>query len=174
LPPAPDYVEQLPSGEEVHIRAVRVSDESALQHLLYQLSDESTLLRFFGPVKRHSHDEVLRMIEIDGACSIALVACLADSEELLGIARADMDARSGAAELGVTIAQVWQGKRAGSLLLEQLIRFARMRGFRSLLAHVLPSNLRMQRLLRRQGFSCSGDPGEPLTFRLPLTKEDEA
>lgn len=46
--------------------------------------------------------------------------------------------------------------------------------FRSLSAQVLPSNLRMQRLLRRPGFSCSGDSGEPLAFRLPLSQEDEA
>jgi ribosomal protein S18 acetylase RimI-like enzyme len=90
----------------------------------------------------------------------------------LGIARADMNPRSGAAELGVTIAEAWQSKRIGSLLLEQFIPFARRRGFRSLLAQVLPSNTRMQRLLRRQGFSCSGEPGEPLTFSLPLTKDE--
>jgi acetyltransferase len=112
------------------------------------------------------------MVEIDGACSIALVACLPESEELLGIARADMDPRCGACELGITIAEGWQGKRIGSLLLEQSIRFARLGGFRSLFAHVLSTNLRMQRLLRRQGFSCSGDPGGPLTFRLPLVRDN--
>lgn len=172
LPSPPEYVERLPSGEDVRIRAVRVSDESALQHLLYQLSDRSTFLRFFGHTHIHPHREVLRMVEIDGACSVALVACAAETEELVGIARADRDSRSGAAELSVTLADAWQGKRIGSLLLEQLISFARLRGFRSLVAQVLPSNTRMQRLLRRQGFSCSGEPGGPLTFRLPLTKDE--
>lgn len=87
------------------------------------------------------------------------------------LARADMDPRCRACELGITIAEGWQGKRIGSLL-EQLIRFARRRGFRSLFAHVLSSNLRRQRLLRRRGFSCSGDPGGPLTFRLPLGQDN--
>lgn len=123
--------------------------------------------------RSHPHREVLRMVEIDGACSIGLVACLAVTDELLGIARADMHPSSGAAGLGVTVAEAWHGKRLGSALLEQLIGLARQRGFRSLMAQVLPSNTRMQRLLRRQGFSCSGEPGEPLTFRLPLD-EDQA
>jgi RimJ/RimL family protein N-acetyltransferase len=165
-------VECLPSGEEVHVRPVRISDEGALQHLLYQLSDESTFLRFFGHSHRHPQREVLRMVEIDDACSIALVASLPDTEELLGIARADMDPRSGAGELGLSVAEAWQGKRIGSLLLEQLVPFAGRRGFRSLVAQVLPSNTRMQRLLRRQGFSCTGEPGGPLTFRLPLTNDE--
>ena len=168
----PELIQQLRSGERVRVRAVRVSDEDALQDLLYRLSDDSTFLRFFGHRCTHPHREVLRMVEIDQTCAVALIACLAETDELLGIARADADPRTSAAELAVTIADVWQNKGLGSLLLEQLARAAHAAGFSSLTAQVLPANGRMQRLLRRQGFACSGEPGpDPLTFHLSLRPE---
>jgi acyl-CoA hydrolase/RimJ/RimL family protein N-acetyltransferase len=174
-PVEPDSLALLASGEEVRIRPVRISDEDALQDLLYRLSEESTFFRFFGHACTHPHREVLRLVELDGACSIAFVARLTETDELIGIARADVGPRSGAAELGVTIADAWQGKGLGTLLLENLASAARKSGFRSLLAQVLPGNARMQRLLRRQGFTCHGQPGEiPLMFQLSLRSEAAA
>jgi ribosomal protein S18 acetylase RimI-like enzyme len=168
-PTEPERLERLRSGEQVRIRPVRVSDEDALQDLLYRLSDESAFLRFFGHAPAHPHAEVLRMVELDQLCSVALVACLAETEELLGFARADKDPRSTAAELSVTVTDSWQRKGVGSLLLEALGHAARRSGFGSLTAEVLPSNGRMQRLLRRHGFTCSGELVDgPLTFRLSL------
>ena len=111
------------------------------------------------------------MTEVDGAC-VALVARSGETDELLGIARADMDPRFGTAELGVTIADAWQGKGLGALLLDGLVSAAKRSGFRGLRAVVLAGNGRMQRLLRRQGFTCSGEPGRsPLLFQLSLDSE---
>ncbi|HEY6078147.1 MAG TPA: GNAT family N-acetyltransferase, partial [Polyangiaceae bacterium] len=152
------------------IRPVRVSDEDALQDLLYRLSDESAFFRFFGYACTHPRREVLRLVELDGAYSVAFVAESLESEELLGIARADADPRSGAAELGVTIADSWQGKGLGALLLDSIKQAAKSRGFRGLTAEVLMGNGRMQRLLRRHGFSCSGELGGPLSFKLSLSE----
>ena len=171
-PAKPELITQLRTGERVRVRRVRVSDEDALQDLLYRLSEESTFLRFFGHRCTHPHREVLGMVELDESCAVALVACLAETDELLGIARADADPRTRAAELAVTIADVWQNKGLGSLLLENLAEAARAAGFSSLTAEVLPANGRMQRLLRRQGFDCSHAPGpDPVTFHLPLRPE---
>jgi acyl-CoA hydrolase/ribosomal protein S18 acetylase RimI-like enzyme len=168
-PVEPDRLARLESGEQVRIGPVRVSDEDALQDLLYRLSDESTFFRFFGHSCTHPHSEVLRLAEFDSACSVALVARLGETDELLGIARADMDPRSGAADLGVTIADAWQGRGLGKLLLESLASAAKKSGFRGLTAEVLPGNGRMQRLLRRHGFTCSGELSQsPFLFQLSL------
>jgi GNAT superfamily N-acetyltransferase len=162
----------LRTGEQVRIRPVRVSDEDTLQELLYRLSDESTFFRFFGHTVTHPHREVLELVELDGACGVALVAESMETEELLGIARADLDPRSGVAELGVTVADTWHNKGLGSLLLESLEGAARTNGFQALAAAVLPGNGRMQRLLRRRGFTCSGEPMDcPLSFTLTLHDE---
>jgi acyl-CoA hydrolase/GNAT superfamily N-acetyltransferase len=168
----PERLVTLRTGEPARIRPVRVSDEDALQELLYRLSDESSFFRFFGHTAVHPHGEVLKLVELDGAGSVAFVAESTESEELLGIARADLDPRSGVAELGVTVADPWQGKGLGTLLLARLEDAARSGGFRALRAEVLPGNGRMQRLLRRHGFSCSGEPGDgSFSFRLPLREE---
>lgn len=167
--PFPERVVALRTGERVRIRPVRVSDEDALQELLYRLSDESTFLRFFAHRATHPQREVLGLVELSGDCCAAFVAESTETEELLGIARADLDPRSGAAELGLTVADSWQDKGIGALLLEALEGASRTLGFRALVAEVLPANGRMQRLLRRHGFTCSGEPGaSPWTFRLAL------
>jgi acyl-CoA hydrolase/ribosomal protein S18 acetylase RimI-like enzyme len=172
-PAQPQCLAQLRSGERVRIRPVRISDEDALQDLLYRLSDHSAFLRFFGHASTHPRQQVLRMVELDNTCSVALVACLSETDELLGIARADAGPGASTAELSITVADVWQNKGLGSLLLEQLRRGAAAAGLSSLTAEVLVENGPMQRLLRRQGFTCSGDPGpSPVRFHLPLATQE--
>jgi GNAT superfamily N-acetyltransferase len=124
-----------------------VSDEDALQDLLYGLSDESTFWRFFGHTRSHPHREVLRMVELDGAQSQAFAACATDTEALVGIARWDLEPRTGTAELAVTVAEPWRGKGVGSRLLARLIEAAAGAGISALVAYVMPSNRGMQRLL---------------------------
>jgi acyl-CoA hydrolase/RimJ/RimL family protein N-acetyltransferase len=162
----------LKTGERVELRPVRASDEDAVQDLLYRLSDESTFFRFFGHAVTHPHREVLGLVELDPMASVAFVARLVDTDELLGIARADGVPRGRTAEIGVTIADSWQGRGVGSALLERLIDASRGLGFDSLVAEVLPGNGRMQRLLRRHEFTCSGEPSAAaLDFQLSLRNE---
>ncbi|HVY32259.1 MAG TPA: GNAT family N-acetyltransferase [Polyangiaceae bacterium] len=171
-PPQQAQVLTLQSGERVEIRPVRVSDEDALQDLLYRLSDESAFLRFFGHPVTHPHREVLRLVELDPTASVAFVARLVDSDELLGIARADGIPYGRCAEIGVTVADAWQNRGIGAALLERLTEACRAMGFETLLAEVLPANGRMQRLLRRHDFTCSGDPLAPtLEFQRSLRSD---
>ena len=166
---AVDEVVTLPAGESIRIRGVRVSDEESVQDLLYGLSDESSFLRFFGQKSCHPHREVLRMVELDGALSQALVACTTDTEQVIGLARWDIDPRGGSAELAVTVADAWQGRGVGQRLVTKLMSLAAAAHVPALCAYVLPSNRRMQRLLRGKGFRCEGEPGSgPLLFRLSL------
>lgn len=171
-PPVPAQLISLKSGERVELRPVRISDEDALQDLLYRLSDESAFFRYFGHTVIHPHKEVLRLVELQPQSSIAFVARLVDTDELVGIVRADAAPRSTAAELGISIADSWQNRGVGSALVGRLIEAGRAGGFSSLVAEVLPANTRMQRLLRRHGFTCTGEPdGNSLDFRLSLRDE---
>jgi acyl-CoA hydrolase/RimJ/RimL family protein N-acetyltransferase len=172
-PERPPQLLALTTGEALSIRAVRVSDEDALQDLLYRLSDESTFFRFFGQRRIHPHREVLRLVELDDTASLAFVARLVDSDELVGIARVDRDQRTGVAELGMTVADAWQGRGVGSALLRELIAASRQRGFERLTAQVLPANRRMQRLLRHQGFqSCDESSDSEPSFELYLRERE--
>lgn len=169
-PKTPERQTQLASGESLTLRPVRISDEERLQDLLYELSDESTFMRFFGRGRTHPHQEVLRLVEQDLTTSLAFVACLTRTDELVAVARCDLDPRTGNAELGLTVADAWQNKGLGSLLLEDLMTAAAANGMRGMTAEVLPTNRRMQRILRRAEFTCSGEPGSgPLRFHRSLS-----
>ena len=48
-----ERVERLLSGQELLIRPARITDEKALQDLLYRLSDDSTYRRFLCFKRRH-------------------------------------------------------------------------------------------------------------------------
>ena len=109
------------------------------------------------------------MVERDPSTSVAFVARLAETDELLGIARADATPHSRTAEIGVTVADQWQGHGVGSALLKQLIETGRQIGFDSLFAEVLPANGQMRCLLKRHDFSCSAEPfAQTLDFRRAL------
>ena len=173
-PTTPERHERLASGELLQIRALRAADEDKLQDLLYERSDESTFLRFFGQTLTPPQLEMLRLVEQDGATSLAFVACLVETDELVAAARCDLDPRSGSAELGMTVAEAWQDKGVGGLLLETLMAAATANGIRALTAEVLPTNRRMQRVLRRAEFRCSGEPGKgPLTFHRSLSMDEQ-
>ncbi len=164
-----EQLEVVKAGMQIRVRPVLVSDEDALQDLLYGLSDESTFWRFFGHKRSHPHQEVLRMVELDGARSQAFAACSAETETLLGIARWDLEPQTTTAELAVTVAQPWQGQGVGTKLLARLVEAAASAGIATLNAYVLPSNTSMQRLLKSAGFRCDGEvSNNPLSFRLDL------
>lgn len=162
----------LKGGERIEIRPVRVSDEDAVQDLLYRLSDESSFFRFFGHSVAHPRCEVLRMVELDPSAGVAFVARSVEDDELLGIARADAEPHRATAEIAVTVADHWHGRGVGSALLERLIEKCRGIGFGSLFAEVLPANGQMRCLLKRHDFSCRSEPfAQTLDFRLSLRRE---
>ena len=114
------------------------------------------------------------MVERDPSTSVAFVARLAETDELLGIARADCAPHGRSAEIGVTVADRWQGHGVGSALLRQLIETARRIGFESLFAEVLPANGQMRCLLKRHDFTCSAEPfAQTLDFRLELRDDSD-
>ncbi len=162
----------LEAGQRVELRPVQVSDEDALQDLLYRLSDAGAFFRYFGRAGTHPHREMLRLVELDPTASVAFVARLVETDELLGIARADGGPRGHTAEVGITVAEAWQNQGVGSALLERLIPACRALGFQNLVAEVLAASGRMQRVLRRHGFTCSGDPlAATLEFHLSLRSD---
>jgi acyl-CoA hydrolase/GNAT superfamily N-acetyltransferase len=160
---------QLASGDRVEIRPVRISDEDAVQELLYRLSDESAFFRFFGHAVTHPHRQVLSMVELDPATSVAFAARWIETDELIGLARADALPYGRTGELGVTVADAWQGRGVGAALVESVIEGCGDSSMCGLVAEVLPANRRMQRLLRRHGFDC--DDARALTFRLSLPRK---
>jgi GNAT superfamily N-acetyltransferase len=150
--PEPARVSRLASGETVLVRPVRLSDEPALQDLFYRLSDESTYLRFMAHKRVHDHEEMQRLCDLDDRSNMALVACAGEEhEDIVAMARYDVDPKTGLGDIGLVVLDAWQGKGIGTLLLGRMAEIARARGLVGLSADVLVDNQPMLRLFQKSG-----------------------
>lgn len=141
---------ELPDGIPVRIRPLRVTDRDEFVAAFAGLSDASRYTRFLMPVERLSSAEVDYFLDIDHHTHEALVAIHAETDERLGIGRyVSTPAAPDEAEVALTIADAWQGRGVGSVLLDALADLARQRGIRRLTAEVLVENTAMRALFAR-------------------------
>lgn len=144
----------LPRGEIVHIRPLRVTDERILQDLFYRLSDDSTYQRFLAPKRCHPHEEVAKLAEFSDSENAALVATRnQDVEELLAMARYDVEPGTHFAEVALVVRDEWQGHGLGTALFRRLIDLARQQGLLGFTADVLVANGRMLSVFRHSNLT---------------------
>ncbi len=152
----------LRDGTPVCIRAIRSDDKERLRSGFERLSPESVYHRFFHAVKTLTPDDLRQLTELDFRDRVALVLTTEDEghKRLIGVARF-VRVASGAdrAEMAIVVADVYQHRGAGALLLKHLVDIARAVGVREFLALVLEDNQEMLELLRNSD--------------LPLTQEVE-
>jgi N-acetylglutamate synthase-like GNAT family acetyltransferase len=91
---------------------------------------------------------------------MAFVATLqADGCEVeIGVCRYGPDAKADVREMAVTIADEWQHKGLGKLLMDHLISAAKQYGVRRLYSLDLADNTMMRELAHEVGMSVSRDP----------------
>lgn len=140
----------LRDGSTVHIRVMRPEDEAGLCDLLSSLSDESRWLRFYCQQNSTAlAAEAHREASMDH--SFGLVASSGDGERVVGHAFyvAIDDER---AEVAFTIANEFQGRGLGTILLGQLAEVATANGIKVFEAEVLAANHAMLHVFRASGF----------------------
>ena len=124
------------------IRPARAADAGALSDFFAGLSPQTRYLRFFAPVT--PGPGLLRRMSGGDGHADAVVAVR--SGVIIGHAMAaDRVGPRGArtADVGVVVADAWQGLGVGSALMRALITGARARGVTSLTMDVLPGNRKM-------------------------------
>lgn len=149
--------ETLKNGLPVTIRAVRPADREAL-HAAFKGLDETTIqLRFFGPKRELSPQELTEATEVDFVRTVALVTCIREAagERIIGAGRylafgnADPPDR---AEVAFTVEEDFHGLGIASLILRHLTAIAREKGIAEFHAEVLPENRGMLKVFARSGF----------------------
>ena len=163
----------LRDGSTVRIRVMRSSDEPGLRSLLTALSEESRWLRFYSLQNSSAlAAEAHREANLEHA--FGLVACSGDEERVVGHAFyvAITDNR---AEVAFTIANDFQGRGLGSILLGQLAEVAAANGIEVFEAEVVAANHAMLRVFRASGFpiEVSAHAGQ-LQVVFPTSFTDEA
>ncbi len=143
----------LRDGTTVRVRPARPSDAPGLERLLQGLSEESRYLRFFSGMV-----DLPRMVawatQIDHQRRDGLVATTGPADRIVAHAGWEREAgRPERAEIAMVIADAFQGRGLGTLLLGQLAESARALGVDLFTAQVLPGNYQMLQVFRDSGFA---------------------
>jgi len=152
------------------IRSASAADTGALGDFFAGLSPQSRYLRFFAPVT--PGPELLR--RLSGSDGYANVVVAVRGGVIIGHGMAVDEVSSGAArtaDVGVVVADTWQGQGVGSALMRALVAGARARGVTLLTMDVLPGNRRMLALIAREWPAARvEDSGGFVTFRIRLQR----
>ena len=138
----------LRDGTEVLITRVNSSDAPLLADAFARLSEESRRLRFLGPKPTLTDSELRYLTEVDGHQHEALAAIDPETGRGIAIARFVRDLNDPKrAEVAITVADDWQRRGLGRLMLGRLADRAREEGVCSFMALVSRDNSNMQGLL---------------------------
>ncbi len=154
-----DRRERLPSGTEISVRPMKITDYEALQDLFYRLSDESIHQRYFHYKKTHPRSEIQKLVDLDYEQNMALVATYAgdSGEELIGLCRYDVDPSTHYAEIAFVVRDEWQGKGVGTELMRRMAEIGKKRGLAGFTAHVLQHNSLMLNVCNESGLSVQSE-----------------
>ncbi len=146
-------------GSEVLIRPIRGEDESRMVEFHKGLSDATVYLRYFQAQRLESrveHERLIRKCFLDYDREVALAAERMNkdtgSHELLGVGRLVRQRDESEAELGVVVADRWQGAGLGTELVRRLIEIARRERIRRINAAILSENAPMLALAKHFHF----------------------
>jgi acetyltransferase len=161
LPPGAETVE-LRDGTRVVLRAIRPDDAPRLQAFHARLSPESIYLRWLSAHATLTDEEAQALSRLDTHNQMAFVAALpqAGGEAIIGVAHYAVvatdsplvaDTAPGVAEAAVVVADAYQQRGLGSLLLGRLLTYARAHGVTTWIAEINVANARMLRFIQRGG-----------------------
>ena len=155
--------ETLADGTAVTIRAIRKEDAALEREFIGRLSDEARRMRFLGQIKEPSDALIRQLTDLDFDQEMALIAIVdEDGKELeVGVSRYAKTAEHNHGECAVTVADDWQRRGLGSLLMRRLIEVARARGMTRLFSTDVPDNVKMKQLAEDLGFSRHFDASNP-------------
>lgn len=156
----------------IGLRPIHPDDKSALLEGFERLSDESRYQRFLAPMERLTARQVRYLTEIDQVNHFAWAAGIRDEEgEEIGVGVAryvrDPDDPS-SAETAVAVADDFQRRGIGTLLVEALLLVAGERKIRDVTAFMLAENAPAIRIFERLGSTIAPDSPGVLRARLDL------
>lgn len=153
----PDNFEQwieVKNKRKLFCRPLKLTDESLVRELFYQLSQDTIHYRFFHMIKSMPHKKLQELLRVDYSQNMSLVVLTDSGEEgeMVGIAHYHNDTRTNLAQASFLVRDDWQGQGIGRKLLNSLVEFARMNGIGGFTADVLSHNSGMLRVFHDCGF----------------------
>lgn len=163
-PAALDRSLRLRDGTRIRVRPIRADDRAIEQEFVRNLSADSKYFRFMSVLGELPEAMLVRFTRIDYDREMALIAlaCENGREVEIGVARYVIDDTGSGCEFALVIADAWQHRGLGTILMLDLIAAARRRGLTSMQGMVLATNTAMLGLAHALGFSVRTDAGDAL------------
>lgn len=164
--PCPDQPGRPRTSRDWLLREAGPQDAELIRDFVCRLSLRSQYLRFFAPVAPPS-SRLLRAL-CGGSADILVVT---DSRgEVVAHGMAAGEGRD-STEIGLVVADDWQGRGLGTTLLRALVRRAADRGVRTLVVEVLPENRRMLGIISRRWPDAQRErTSDSIIFRAEITR----
>ena len=124
----------LRDGTRVVLRPIRPEDRQIEKEFVQKLSDESKYFRFMSALRELNDAMLSRFTQIDYDREMALIAVVCENalETEIGVARYVVSDGGTSCEFAVAVADAWQHRGVGSILLCNLIDAARARGLQTM------------------------------------------
>jgi RimJ/RimL family protein N-acetyltransferase len=149
-------------------------DRERLAGLFERMSAESRYRRFLHPKPRMTDEELDYFTDIDHRTHDALAAVDPADGSFVGVASyAAFDDAATVADLGFAVADDWQGRGVGTMLVEALLARAAANEMHGLIALTLSDNGPARALLQRFGFRRIGASHGVAELRLDLRAAGE-
>ncbi|HZM33101.1 MAG TPA: GNAT family N-acetyltransferase [Burkholderiales bacterium] len=158
----------LADGRGVLIRPIRANDEPREHEFLDGLSGDTQRRRFIRYAMPRGDALVHFFTHIDYDRHMAFVceATVDGAPHIVGDARYVANADGRSCEFGVVVADDWHHTGIAQLLMSELMREARRRGFETMEGLVLSDNADMIGFVSALGFSVSEAPQDPALVRV--------
>ncbi|WP_246001549.1 GNAT family N-acetyltransferase [Allorhizocola rhizosphaerae] len=166
----------LADGMTVHLRPIEPSDADAVVAMHSRFSERTRYMRYFSPYPRIPARDLHRFVNVDHRDREALVVAAGD--DLIAVGRYERLGEAAAdAEVAFVVADAYQRRGVGSVLLEHLAAAAREAGIERFVAEVLPANSAMLKVFADAGYEVSrryADGVVHLTFPVAQTERSLA
>jgi acetyltransferase len=166
---------QLADGAPLTIRPIRAADIGLETDFVRALSKETRYQRLLS-ARKLSADDLRRLTDIDYRREMALIATtrVDGRERQIGVARYVVDGSDGSADMAIVVADAWQGRGLGELLLRRLLQAAKAAGVPRLTGITLAVNVRMRSLAAKLGLTLRRDPGDATVTCLEMDLAPQA
>lgn len=150
-----EWHETLADGSAVLIRSIRPDDAERERAFIESLSLESRYFRFLDALKSPSPELLKKLTDIDWQRAAALVALIGSgaAQRQIGVARFSLDDDNESCECAIAVADDFQHKGLGTLLMRHLIELARARGIKQLYSLDAADNGSMRDFAKQLGFT---------------------
>ena len=155
-----EWSETLHDGTRVLVRPISADDRELERSFIEGMSPVARHFRFLDTMNSPSPTLLTQLTAIDPATDVAFVALVAESERPTEIGGAQFSAQADGSdcEFAIAVADAWQRKGLGTLLMHCLIHAAQERGIAAMHAISASDNEPMRGLAERLGLRRTRDP----------------